>query len=88
MRVYLTEREFDEVMLEMFEAVGEKFYSIKRSCKGDKWFTKHSWSMAEEKKFKAWLKAYLIRKLDVHETRAEKMAAMFLFDYGWKYSKE
>lgn len=85
--MYLSEKEFDVVMAKMFEAVGAKFHSIKRSCRGDKWFTKHTWSSDQEKKFKVWLKAYLIRKLDVHEKRAEKMAAMFLFDYGWKYSK-
>ena len=85
MRVYLTEKEFDEVMFKMFEAAGAKFYSIKRSCRGDNWFTKHTWTEVQEKEFKKWLKKYVIKKLGIPAKLAEKKTEMFLFEHGWKY---
>ena len=86
MRMYLTEKEFDEVMSKMFEAVGVKFHSIKRSCKGDDWFTRHTWTEEQEREFGKWLKKYVMKKLGIPAKLAEKKVAMFLFNYGWKFS--
>ena len=87
MRVYLNEKEFNEVMSKMFEAVGAKFYSIKRSCKGDQWFMKYSWTEDQEKEFRKWLTKYVIKKLGIQPQLADKMVTMFLFEYGWKYKE-
>lgn len=85
MRMYLTDKEFDEVMSKMFEAVGAKYYSIKRSCSGGEWFLNHSWTEAQEKEFKKWLTKYVMQKLGVPAKLAKKKTEMFLFEYGWRY---
>lgn len=72
----------------MFEAVGKKFHSIKRSCKGEDWFMKYSWTEAEEKKFRDWLKEYIVKKMGITAKLADKHVAMFCFQYGWTYKEE
>jgi hypothetical protein len=84
--MYLSDEESNEVMSKLFEAVGKKFVSIDRSCKGESWYTKYAWTQNQENEFEKWLKQYAMKKLKIPAKLAEKKAKMFCFNYGWKYS--
>lgn len=86
MALYLSEAQFDEVMVKLFEAVGKKYHSQGRSCRGQ-WFMRSSWTMAQEKEFQTWLTNYVAKKLHLPLTLAKKKSAMFCFNHGWKYKK-
>ena len=85
MRTKLNDDEFDEVMKKLFEAVGRKFVSIKRSCKEKDWYMKSAWTLERENEFEMWLKKYLQTKLRMPAQMALEYAKWFCFDYGWKY---
>jgi hypothetical protein len=82
---YLSDEQFNEVMSKLFEAVGKKFHSIGRSCRGDKWFMKSTWTQAQSKEFEKWLTKYVAKKLGILVKSAKKKAQMFCLSYGWKY---
>jgi hypothetical protein len=84
MAQYLSDLQFDEVMTKLFEAVGKKFHSQGRSCRG-RWFMRSSWTQAQEQEYKDWLSKYINKKLHMPMILARKKAAMFVFNYGWKY---
>jgi hypothetical protein len=82
--IYLTDKQCDEVLSKLFEAVGKKFHSIGRSCRGQ-WFSRSTWTLKQEKNFEEWLTTYTAKHLHIPKNLAKKKAQMFCFCYGWKY---
>ena len=87
MRTKVTDKELDEILSMMFNVVNVNFQSIKKSCRGNNWFMKHTWSKEQEQKFEQWLKKFLMKKLRMPAKMAIEYAKWFTFDYGWKYSE-
>lgn len=59
------------------------------------WYSKYSWTEEEQEDFKEWLKKKILSDSTVRKEitnfierpsayKAEKVATMFLFNYGWK----
>ena len=83
----ITDTQLNEILSKLFDAVGRKFVSIPKSCRGKKWFLQSTWTQEQEDKFKAWLTKYLVRKEKISPELAGKKAKMFCFQYGWKYKE-
>lgn len=86
--MYLSDKQLDEVLSKMFEAVGKEFKSIKKSCSTNEWYMKYSWTEKEEKEFDKWLKFYLIKNLHMSSLLANQKSKMFCFMWGWRYKSE
>jgi len=87
MNSYLSDDQFNEVMAKLFDAVGKKFHSIGRSCRGKEWFMKSTWTKTQQEEFEGWLTKYIAKKLPVPIKSSERMAKNFCFNYGWKYKE-
>jgi len=78
------------VLEEMCRRVGTRFEDVDFS--DEKWFTKHSWTAEEDKRFQKWLADYLYRNTEARKEltacprdkkRLREFAEWFSHDYGW-----
>jgi hypothetical protein len=69
---------------EMFKRVGEK-YPNKELTGQKEWYTKRTWTEAEESSFRKWMEKYLSKKFK-HWTKKtlDIEIAMFMLMWGWK----
>jgi hypothetical protein len=86
MRLYVTDKELDQILRKMFSYVGVEYKKFRTSAPD--WYLKHSWTEAQEKAFIKWLTAFLVKKLGMTDKLASKYASYFTFMHGWTYKKE
>lgn len=70
------------ILEEQFKAVGLEFDA--NLLEEPEWYLKHTWTAKQEREFIKWLSVYLKVKLHLPMQRAQKMAAMWNLNYGWK----
>lgn len=70
------------VLKEMFKRVGEKYPNPKLTNQKE-WYTKRTWTEAEEDDFRKWMKDYLKKKYRWNNKTIQKEIAMFLLMWGW-----
>lgn len=77
---------YEECCIEMFQRVGlDKTYpEIKEFAKQPDWYRLHTWTAEEQNDFRKWLVTFMNKKAKVRKEYAEKEAAWFLLDIGWK----
>ncbi len=83
---------FEKVMMEMCNKVGADWSKINPKEAG--WYTKHKWTVEEEKSFAEWFKDYLFNNKEAREeilnyptkdkTKISDAVNDFLFNFGWK----
>jgi len=76
----------------MCEMVGTSYCEIDFNCKD--WYTKHTWEIEDEAKFKQWLVDYLMSNTQARKAITScyrpskwcvsRAADMFIFLYGWR----
>lgn len=85
MRAYLDGDKMNEILSKLFDAVGQKFVSIRKSCHSKQWYLQYEWTTKQQEKFEKWLKKYIMKNLHHPAKLAELEAKMFCFNHGWKY---
>jgi hypothetical protein len=71
-----------KILTRMFKTVGRK-YSAKATAKPN-WYDESSWSREQEAQYKAWLAKVIERELHYRPVAANRQAAWFILEYGWK----
>ena len=72
---------------EMFRLVGFEGYD-KKFAQQDHWFTKREWSLEDDVNFTKWFTDEYAKEFRVSKSMAKEVAAIFVFNYGWKIRKE
>lgn len=67
----------------MFEAVGMK-YPNKRFTNRDGWYTRRTWTQAQEDTFHKWFTIFVRRHLGLSVRAARIEVSWFLLMWGWK----
>lgn len=76
---------FSVAMAEMFRAVGRRYTPKATSEAG--WYKQNSWTIEEEDAFKRWFARRAARELRLSRRLAEKAAACWVLNYGWRLQK-
>jgi len=76
------EKFLNAALTEMFRLVGRK-YSPKATSKPD-WYCQSTWTSQEQNEFAKWLAELIRRELRRRAYRADREAAWFVMNYGWK----
>jgi hypothetical protein len=79
-----TDKACEICLKEMFKRVGEK-YPNKKLTDQKEWYTKRTWTEAEESSFRKWMEKYLSKNFKYWtKKRLDLEIAMFLLMWGWK----
>jgi hypothetical protein len=76
----------EECLKEMFRRVGLE-YPNEELTKDPKWYTKYTWTEAEENDFRKWMLAFVKKHARWTAKHAAYEVGMFLLNWGWS-SKE
>ena len=71
---------------EMFKRVGEK-YPNKELTDQPNWWTKRTWTEAEEDDFRLWMDKLLKKRHGWNKRMRGNEISMFLLLWGWSYAK-
>ena len=90
------EKHLATILKEMCKRVDADFEKV--NFKSKTWYSKCSWTEAEQNDFKKWLVKYLKKNSEARREMMEnpttiskiidKFANMFIFNYGWKTEEE
>lgn len=72
---------------ELFRRVGFHGYD-EEFAKQEWWFTKREWTLEEDVDFTKWFIDEYAKEFRVSKSMAKEVAAIFVFNYGWKICKE
>jgi len=72
----------EEGLVEMFRRVGRTYPDPKLTKLRD-WYTRVSWTEADQEDFRKWLVAHIRKKLRWKKKLAENSASWFLLMWGW-----
>jgi len=86
----ITDEDFDLILTEMFNRVGEDYATLKAQgfLKQKDWYMQRRWSEEEQEDFAQWLATFLKQHKYVtgkYRTRdaGDYYASIFLLNYGW-----